>query len=164
MEPFFERGDKDEISQAKIIYRRKYKTTWRKEQRKTHKAITTMWNKEEYEMLGSEARHHKLPIARYAKQAVIAYGNKRYIPLHQKEVNKLLQLLAMAYNIVADMEESNIEQNDVTIKTLKIIEQLEKDIRIAVFSPKTIWQILTEFLSSTSCMKTEIIQFLQSQQ
>ena len=62
MEPFFEKGNDAEIQRAKKQYRKQYKAKWRKEHRKKNSEITTTWNNEEYSVLKTEAKKHKLSI------------------------------------------------------------------------------------------------------
>ena len=92
MEPFFEKGNTEQIRLAKITYRRMYKANWRKAHRKVNKEINTVWNKEEYRLLKAEAKKHRLSVTTFIKVATVAYRDMRYIPLHLQEINKLFGL------------------------------------------------------------------------
>ena len=162
MEPFFEKGNDTEIRQAKLEWRRMYKAQWRKEHRRKCKEITASWDNDEYRMLKAEAKRHKLSITMFIKQATIGYVDKRYIPLQRQEVTKILQLLALTFNVIDELGQEE-QLNYETAKELKNeITRLEQSIRVVLFSPKTIWQILTEALMETPQMKADIILFIQS--
>ena len=162
MEPFFEKGKQEDIRQAKLVYRRIYKANWRKEHRKVIKEITTGWNKDEYSIIKTEAKKHKIGITRFIKQATVAYINRRYIPLHKQEINKILQLVALTYNNIEEMGQEERLNVDATKTVKEAINRLEQNVRIVIFSPKTIWQILTETLTETPQLKKDLIPFIES--
>ena len=162
MEPFFEKGNDAEIQLAKKQYRKQYKAKWRKEHRKKNSEVTTNWNNEEYSVLKTEAKKHKLSITRFIKVSSLGYINNRYIPLHREEINKILQLIGLAYNQIVEMaEEEKIKQQTEKELTEKI-SQFEHEIRIQLFSPKTIWHIIKEALTETPQLKDNLITYIQT--
>lgn len=164
MTPFLESGDEQVISTARKDYRKKYKTQWRKAKRKQIKEITTAWEKDEYKNLKDEANHHKECIARFMKKATVAYMSKRYVTPNEAQVTKVIQLLALTYNTISELkDESNIPA-EAGRKLLLDIQQLERDIRIELFSPKTIEQTITEYIREKPPVKAHLIEFIQALQ
>lgn len=162
LKPFLENGNDDAIKKAKKDYRRKYKAEWRKQNRKINKELTIPWTKNEKTILSAESKRHKLSNTRFIKKAVMAYIDKRYIVPNQNEVNKMLQLIALTYNSIEEMQNEDIF-SQVTAKNLQNkIDQLERDIRIAIFSPKTIEQVITEVIKARPTVKQQLIQFIET--
>lgn len=163
MEPFFERGIKAEIIEAKKEYRRMYKAAWRKAHRKAHKEITTAWDKPEYDELKIESKKHRLSITRFIKKATQGYIDQRYIPLHQEETQKIIQLLALTLNQIDELCEDGKISNQVSILIEEKVSRLEQDIRITLYSPKTIWHICAEWLREKPKIKSQLISFIENQ-
>ncbi len=162
MAPFLESGDEQAIATARKEYRRRYKTQWRKVKRKQIKEITTAWEKDEYKDLKDEARRHKESITRFIKRATVAYMNNRYVTPNEAQVTKVIQLLALAYNTISELkDESNIPA-EAGRKLLFDIHQLEREIRIELFSPKTIEQTITEYIREKPPVKAQLIEFIQA--
>jgi len=162
LEPFLVRGNEVEIAQAKKAYRKNYKTEWRKAHRKEIKEITITWNKEEYNILQKEAKRHKQSVTRFVKSATMTYFNKCYIVPNQDSVNKTLQLIALTYNKIEELEENRIIPQLTSKKLQDELDQLERDIRITLFSPKTIEQILSTIIAEKPFVKTSLIQFIEN--
>ena len=162
IEPFLENGNNEEIQKARKEYRRKYKASWRNAKRKRDKELTTSWTKEEYRKLKEEAKHHKQSITGFVKGAATAYMNQRFIYPDEIQLRKTIQLLALIYNSILELREVSAISVEATRKMLDDICQLEKDIRVMLYSPKTIEQVLKEELSKHPDNKTQIIAFIQN--
>lgn len=162
MEPFLEKGNEVEISQARADYRRKYKADWRRNRRKQVKEITTVWNDEEFKILQTEVKRHKGSNSRFIKQATIAYINKQYLPVHKAEINKVIQLIALVYNSIEEMKEEEKITHGESKRLKEQIDQLEHDIRVLLFSPKPIWQVISETLTEKPMIKSKLISFIES--
>lgn len=164
MTPFLETGNDTLITKAKNDYRRKYKTEWRKAKRKQVKEITTTWEKEEYKILKDEANRHKESITRFMKKATVGYINKRYVTPNEAQITKVMQLLALTYNSISELkDESNIPA-EAGRKALLDLNELERNIRIALFSPKTIEQTITEYIREKPLIKPLLVEFIQNLQ
>ena len=155
MEPFFEKGDSNAIAQAKKEYRRKYKAAWRNAKRKKDKEITTSWAKDEYKELKTVANHHKQNIARFVKESATAYMNQRFIYPDETLLRKTTQIL--------ELKEASGISVETTKKLLDDIYQLERDIRVTLYSPKTIEQVIKEELHKHPDDKNWLIEFIQNQ-
>lgn len=162
MEPFLAGANKEEIEQAKKEYRKKYKAQWRRDNRKDYKELTIQWDKNEYQLVKTEAQKHKLSVTRFVKQAALAYINKNYLVLNYNEAIKIMQLLALIYNRIEELHNENILPLQF-VKTLQLeMNQLEKDIRLIMFSPKTIEKILADILIEKPNAKTYLINFIEN--
>lgn len=162
LEPFLEKGNKAEIASARTQYVREYKARWRKEKRKREKEITCLWTKEELKILTTEAHRHQLSVTRLIKQSTLAYVDKRYVVPDILAVRKLLQVLAMQYNVIQEM----IGEHQLNLQIGKIllekIDEQERAIRVALYSPKTLEQLITETLTKNPQAKEDINTFIQS--
>lgn len=162
MAPFLATGHTNVIDEAKKQWRRIYKADWRRQKRRQTKEITTAWDKEEYKTLQEEAKRHKHSITRFIKESAVAYMDKRYITPHEAQVTKIMQLLALTYNGISELKEDAAIPADVGRKILFEIHELEREIRIALYSPKTIEQHITEHIKETPAMKERLIVFIQT--
>lgn len=162
LEPFLENGNNEEIQKAKKEWFRKYKAEWRKAYRKKNKEFTISWTKEDLKILSQEAKRHRLSKTRFIKQATMGYIDKRYIVPYQEEVNKSLQILAMVYNSIEDISEEGKLAGNIAKDLHAIINHLEHDFRIAIFSPKTIEQVLSEAVKEKPNIKARLIQFIEN--
>lgn len=161
MAPYFESGDPSLIKQAKERYRRMYKAMWRKTSRRETKAVTVQWSKEEYRMLKHEAERHNRSITRFVKEATIGYINNRYVPLHRDEIQRLLQLIGMTYNRIEEVAEDRGIAIVPERELKEVFSQLEQSIRIVIYSPKTVWQILDKVLSDTPEVAGELLSYIK---
>lgn len=161
MAPFLELGDEQVIATARKEYRRKYKTQWRKAKRKQIKEITIAWEKDEYKNLKDEAKRHKESITRFIKRATIAYMDKRYVVPNEEQVTRVMQLLALIYNSISELKEEETIRQETGKKLLFDVCQLELDIRVQLFSPKTIEQVITEYIHKKPTHKSQLIEFIQ---
>ncbi len=162
LDPFLEKGNNAEIKKAKAEWRRKYKAEWRKLNRKENKEITIPWTKNELKILFAESKKHNLSNTRFIKKATLAYIDKRYIIPDVLAVRTLLQFLAMQYNSILEMineKELNLQSGRVLME--KIDEQ-EKAIRIAMYSPKTLEQLITEIIRKDHKAKASICRLLET--
>lgn len=162
MAPFLETGHANVIDEAKNEWRRRYKADWRKQKRKQVKEITTAWGKDEYKILKDEAKRHKQSVTRFIKESAVAYMDKRYITPHEMQITKIMQLLALTYNNITELKEDSAIPADAGRKVLFEIYQLEREVRIALFSPKTIEQHISEYLQEAPPKKEQLIEFIQA--
>jgi hypothetical protein len=162
IDPFLEKGNDGEIKKAKAEWRRKYKAEWRKLHRKENKEITVPWTKNELCILKAESKRHKLSNTQFIKKAVLAYIDNRYIVPDVLAVRTLLQFLALEYNSIQEMiseKELNLQSGRLLME--KIDEQ-EKAIRVALYSPKTLEQVLKEIIRKDSKTKECIYRLLET--
>jgi hypothetical protein len=161
LDPFLEKGNHEEIKKAKAEWRKKYKAEWRKINRKENKEITVPWAKNELRILKTESTKHRLSNTQFIKKAVMAYIDKRYIVPDVLAVRTLLQFLAMEYNTIQEM----INEKDLNLQSgqqlLEKIDEQEKAIRVALYSPKTLEQVLTEMIRKDSKTKERIYRLLE---
>jgi hypothetical protein len=164
MEPFLEKGNEAMIIQAKKAYRRAYKARWRKQKRGISMEITTIWEKEEYKLLKAEAKRHKESITKFIKRATMAYMDKRYVVPNEEQVMKVMQLLALTYNSIGELIEDTLLSSDIAKKLQADVFTLERDIRIVLFSPKTIEQTIIELIYEKPALKQQLITCLETLQ
>lgn len=159
--PYLEKGNPEEIAWAKREYRRIYKASWRKTQRKENKAYTVSWTKEELRTLTESARKHKQKPTRYIKQATLAYINKRYVVPDQREINRILQLVAMTYNAIENIS----QESEIDLTHIKRIQEelfiLEHEVRVTLLSPKTIEQIIEQEIEKDPGTEEYLIRYLE---
>lgn len=164
MSPYFEKGNPTEIAWAKKEYRRRYKARWRRVFRKENKSFAVAWTKEELHTLTDAAKKHKQKPTRFIKQATMAYINKRYIVPNQREMNKVLQLVAMTYNAIETI--AGDEENYITgVKRMQEeLFILEHKLRLTLLSPKTIEQIIEQELQKNPGIEDYLIRFIERMQ
>jgi hypothetical protein len=162
LSPFLETGNEALIAQAKKDYRRRYKAEWRKNKRGISKEITTTWDKDEYKTLKVEALYHKESIAGYIKKSVLAYMDKRYVTPNPEQVTKAIQLLALVYNSVSELADENSIPKNIEKKLQEDITNLEHDIRVLLFSPRTIEEIVKEQITSKPSIKSKLITYIEN--
>jgi uncharacterized protein YfeS len=159
--PYLEKGNQAEIQLAKIAYRKLYKANWRKAQRNETKPFTVSYGKNDLQVLLNAAKKHNLKPTRFIKYAVEAYMNKRYLVPSNKEIQKILQLVAMTYNTLETFGEE--KENALDLK--KIQEEilgLEHQLRVLIFSPKTIEEVILEEIQKKPDTKQYLIDYLQN--
>jgi len=159
--PYLEKGNPEEIAWAKKEYRRVYKATWRKAQRKENKAYTVSWTKEELQTLIESAKKHRQKPTRFIKLATISYINKRYLVPNQQEVNKLLQLVAMTYNAI----ETISQETEVDLTHIKRMQEelliLEHEMRVTLLSPRTIEQMIEQEIEKDPNTEEYLIRYFE---
>ena len=162
IDPFLEKGNDKEIKKAKAEWRRKYKAAWRKLNRKENKEITVAWTKNELKILTTESKKHKLSNTRFIKKAVMAYTDKRYIVPDVLVVRTLLQFLALEYNSIQEMVSDKEVNHQTGRLLLEKIDEQEKAIRIALYSPKTLEQLIIETIRKDHKAKVGICRLLET--
>jgi hypothetical protein len=162
MAPYLEKGDTKAIAEAKANWRRMYKASWRKNKRSKSKEITTTWEKIEYRDLKQEAKRHNESVTGFVKRATIAYMDKRYVVPNQQEVTKLSQLLALTYNRIGELEEEAMIGKAIQKKLEQELSQLEHEIRVLLFSPKTIEQVIWEQVERNPALKPKLLTYIQT--
>lgn len=162
LDPYLEKGNNAEIKKAKAEWRRKYKAEWRKLNRKENKEITVPWTRNELKILITESKKHKLSNTQFIKKAVMAYTDKRYIVPDVLAVRTLLQFLAMEYNSILEMVSDKVLNQQSGRLLMEKIDEQEKAIRVALYSPKTLEQLITETIRKDHRAKASIYHFLEN--
>ena len=161
MSPYLEKGNPVEIAWAKKEYRRRYKATWRQLFRRENKSYAVPWTKEELHTLTDAAKKHKQKPTRFIKQATLAYINKRYVVPNQREMNKVLQLVAMTYNAIESIAQE-LEPDIIGIRKMQEeLFTLEHDIRVTLLSPKTIEQVIGQEIEKDPAMEDYLFRLLE---
>jgi hypothetical protein len=161
MEPYLQSGSSDKVlAQVRKDFVRKYKAAWRKQKRAKEKEITSSWTKNELVILNDVAKQHKLSRPKILKLIFFAYLDKNYIVPDELQVRKILQLLAMSYNCIKEI----IDEKELHLQTGKIILEkifeLEREVRIAIYSPKTLEQLIREAISNNQSTKEKLYTLL----
>ena len=164
MAPFLETGHANVIAEAKKHWRRTYKANWRKEKRKKEKEVTLSWTKDEFKTLKEEAKRHSQKPTRFIKQATLAYISKRYVVPNQREINKLLQLVAMTYNAIEAIVEDEEHYTTGVKRMQEELFILEHEIRVTLLSPKTIEQIIEQEIQKDPEAGTYLFRLLERMQ
>jgi hypothetical protein len=162
MAPFFETGNDLLIKQAKERYRRMYKALWRKTNRRIIHEVTVSLTKEEYIQLQKEAKRHERGIAPFVKSATMGYINTRYVPLSKEDTTKVLQSLALTQNRIEEIAEERGIGFSPERELKEVLHQLEHQVRVALYSPKTIWQILERVLYDTPELRDELLLYIKN--
>lgn len=162
LEPFLEKGNEQEIVLARKQYIRVYKAKWRKEKRRKEKELTISWTTEELKLLTIEAKRHKMSRSIFIKKSTLAYIDKRFIVPDILAVRTLLQFLAMQFNSIEEM----ICENKLNLQSgrelMEKINDQEKAVRIAMYSPKTLEQLITENILKDYSAKANIYRLLET--
>jgi hypothetical protein len=162
MAPFFETGDDKLIKEAKREYRREYKRAWRKTKRSIAKEITTTWEKREFKILQEEAFRHRESLSGFIKKATMAYMDKRYVTPNEEQVTKTIQYLALVYNSMEELYTEGLIAKEIE-RILEVqISKLEHDIRVLLFSPKSIEKVIQEQIGSNPKMKERLVNYIQN--
>jgi hypothetical protein len=162
MAPFLETGNDKLIKEAKREYRREYKRAWRKAKRSIAKEITTTWEKGEFKILQTEASRHKESLSGFIKKATVAYMDKRYVVPNEQQVTKTIQYLALVYNSMEELYEDGLVAKEVERILQVQLSKLEHDIRVLLFSPKSIEQVIREQVSNSPQLKGKLIAYIQN--
>lgn len=157
-----EKGTHEEIQKVKNDYWREYKRNWRKNKRKMVKEITISFTQDEFKEINSESKRHKLNRTNFIKQACFAYVNKSFIVPDLKEIKKISQILAMAYNSIQGM----IEENNIDFKSgkslLESIYKLEREILPVLNNPKSLEVLIKEHIDKNAKNKSSLLEFINS--
>lgn len=162
MAPYFETGDDLLIKQAKERYRRIYKANWRKTNRSQTKTVALSFTKEAYRELVREAGRHHRSVTRFVKDATAGYIDNRYVPLYREEIAKLLQIMALFQNRIEEIAEDRGIAIVPERELKATLSELEHQVRVLIFSPKTIWQILDRVLTHTPEIRDELLLYIQN--
>jgi len=157
-----ESGTDDAIKEARKQYWRTYKSTWRRTKRREEKELTTSWAADEVKTLSEAALIHKISKTQFIKQATLAYINKAYIVPDRDAVLRIVQLLAMTYNTVEELKDENAISVQTGTAILKKIGDLERDVRVALHSPKTLEQLIRDTLHTNPDKKARLFQLLET--
>ncbi len=160
--PYLERGIEKEIQEAKKVYRANYKKKWRQENRKVNKSISVSWAKYELQLLTEAAKKHKQTPTRFIKSATLAYINKSYVVPNQKEITKLIQILAMSYNSIEQLRDEH-GMDRFSVKNVQDeLYNLEREVRIALLQPKTIEEVIRAELIKNPETQSKLIAFISN--
>jgi len=157
-----ESGTDEAIKEAREKYWKIYKANWRREKRREEKELTTSWGKDELKTLSEAARKHKISKTQFIKQATLAYINKAYIAPDRDAVLRIVQLLAMTYNTVEELKDENAISLQTGTAILKTIGDLEREVRVALHSPKTLEQLIRDELHTNPDEKARLFQLLET--
>ncbi len=129
-------SDDDAIRQARVAYRKEYKTNHRKAKLKTYKSVTVYLNKTEYPLIESAAKRHKRSLTNFTKEAALAYLGQRFSVADIKQVSELRELLTITYCAIQKLFDDNVVRYDAGKQLLKRIEVLEQQVLAMMTSPK----------------------------
>lgn len=155
-------GSDEAIAEARKEYWKKYKATWRKQKRQTEKELTTSWNPDEIKELSKVARQHNMSRVAFIKSATIAYSNKAFIMPEKIGVQRIVQLLAMNYNLIQELIEERTFPLFSGKSILEKLNTLEKEIRVSLYSPKTLEQVIIDAIVSNPKLKHSLNRLLET--
>lgn len=155
-------GTDEAISQARKEYWRRYKASWRKQKRATEKEITVSWDKEELQLLTKTSKYHHMSRTAFIKSATIAYINKAYVVPNAMEVRLIAQHLALIYNSLQEIIETNQLPGQIgKILSEKVLE-LEHTVLVSIHNPKSLDTIIRESVNNNRTLKTHLIHLLET--
>lgn len=119
------KGDIELFNEGKKQYRKVYKREHQREQRKIYRAIRFWCTKEEYQFIKNQARLHKLPVSRFAKESVVNYINGTIILPDIRTLAKIKQLLHLVNSGFMDKQSLLLnEERIIIMDQLKLTNQL----------------------------------------
>ena len=115
-------GSDEAIIQAKKAYWATVRKEWKKIKRAQCKSVTIFFTTEEANIILKAAKN--VAIARYVKEAAIAYGNKRFV-IDKIAVGEIRQELILHYMTIQKLlEESKIDQ-EIALQLLQQVSNIE---------------------------------------
>jgi len=153
-------GTIEEIKAARKKYWMEYKRLWRKDKRRKEKEFTVSFSKDDLQLLTKVARRHKRKRTLFIKTATLAYINKTYIVPDEIEVRQIRQLLSMSYNSLEQQMEEEILSVEAGKVLLQLIQQLEREVLVLLYNPKTLEQWIVETVRQYPERKAQLIQLL----
>jgi hypothetical protein len=127
LEPYLERNNQEEITQAKKEYYRKYKAEWRRKHRLEQKEYTVSFNKLELQEITNSAKQYHRSVTQFIKAATISTSRLELLIPDEATFRCIEALLTKNYSLLERIE----EQLDDDIKPLNLLprfEVLEKEI------------------------------------
>jgi hypothetical protein len=123
------KGDIELFNKGKKQYRKLYKREHQREQRRLYKAIR-FWNtKEEYKLVKDQARLHKLPVSRFAKEAITNYINKTIIIPDIRTLAKIKQMLHLVNSGFQDKQSLLLTaEREMIFEQIKLTNQLLENV------------------------------------
>lgn len=119
------KGDLSLFNEGKKQYRKLYKREHQREQRQLYKAIRFWNSKEEYRLIKDQAHLHKLPVSRFAKDAVNNYINGTIILPDIRTLAKIKQLLHLVNSGFQDKQSLLLtSEREMLIEQIKLTNQL----------------------------------------
>ena len=133
-----ERGNENEIKQAKAEYRKLYNKTHKREKRRAGLEISICLTKDERLHLEREAKRHGQKLPTFIRQTSLSYIKQVYIVVDRKIVTHLQQML---FQCVQDIQIIAKQKHFFTSQSKfeqleQVIERLNKEIMLALTKPK----------------------------
>lgn len=117
-----EKGSESEIEEAKKSYWTMVRKEWKRDKRAQCKSVTVFFTAEETSMILKAAR--RISLARYVKDAALAYGNKRCV-IDKVAVGEIRQELIMHYMTIQTLMEENKLPKETAIQLLQQVSNVE---------------------------------------
>ena len=161
-----ERGSKEEITEAKKTYRKKYFLLHKRKQRALKREFTLRFSKQNGELINiaNTAKQHKMKITEFLKSAVLAYIDKTYVVPDRLQIAELEQTLAQCLNeiqtIVKQKERYSYDREYKYELIEKRIEQLEFEIINVLKCPYTINEIVLKEIEAKPNLKEQLLTIL----
>lgn len=157
-----ETGSDEEIAEARKKYWREYKKLYARDKRKSKKQVTISLNPQEYKLISLSAKVYGRNMARYVKDAVLAYSNKQYLIPDPMLLNYIREALTLNYNAIAQLE----EEQTLSFETEKILitklDSLERIITEILKNPKDLEQAIIEAVSNNPERKAHFLDVLEN--
>ena len=116
-------GSDEAITEAKKAYWAMVRKEWKRAKRARCKSVTLFFNVEEASMILKAARH--IPLARYAKQATLAYGNNSCV-INKAVVGEIRQELILHYMTIQTLMEENRLPKETALQLLQQASNIER--------------------------------------
>ncbi len=161
-----ERGNDEEIKQAKKAYRKQYFTLHKRKVRAKRKEYTIGFSDENGEQLklAYTARQHKMKVTSFLKSAVMAYIDKTYIVPDKYQIAEIEQVLAQCLNeiqaMVKQKERFSFQREFKYERIEKRIMQLETDIHFILRNPYTLEELVKKETKENPKLKEELLSLL----
>jgi len=156
----FLKGDLDLFIQGKKQYRKLYKREHQREQRQLYKAIRFWNSKEEYRLIKDQANLHKLPVSRFAKDALLNYINGTIILPDIRTLAKIKQLLHLVNSGFQDKQSLLLtSEREMLFEQIKLSNQLLEKV---FYIPRIIRSKVTNSATLEEGVR-ELYQLIQSQ-
>lgn len=156
-----ERGNEEEIQNAKKEFRKQYLTTYKKSYRKEKKHIEIILNPNERDFLQSQAILQGMPLPTFLKQSSLNYLQQKYMTPHPKTILEIKELVFKTYSKIekiADTEKKRWYGNINEYETIK------KDILSVIQTTQQTFQnpqLIHETILDTLKQDSQFIEILK---
>lgn len=157
-----EKGTHEEIQSVRKEYWREYKRKWRVAKRRKDKEFAISFNSDEVKILNQQAKKHHLSRTQFIKETTFAYINNSFIVPDILEVRRISQLLAMTYNSVQDLFDTNKLNFDIGRDLLDSINTLERALLPILHNPKTVEEYIKMHIVKDKGNKVQLLEFINS--